>query len=71
MCKNFMAKLINLKLSKMTFRLFLVPKVQFWAFGSPKAEKTRGAIMPPGPMGHNNFPEAMSNRVKLFLFLES
>ena len=37
-------------------------KVQFWAFGSPKAEKTRGGHNGPPP-GHNVFPEAGSNRV--------
>ena len=37
-------------------------KVQFWAFGSPKAEKRRGAIMAPPDL--NVFPEAGSDRVK-------
>ena len=36
---------------------------KFWAFGSPKAEKTRGAIMAP-PCGYV-IPDPMWNRVKV------
>ena len=53
-CQPLEAKLTNLKLSKMVFHVVFLcqkcAKVQFWAFDSPKVEKTRGNHNGPLPL---------------------